>query len=302
MRSIFRIIKFAFQDLGRNFGMSIMIVFILVLMLMSVNTLLVVRVVTQEATTAVKEQIDVSIYFEHDASEEIVDEIQEYVALFPEVVDVRYLSSQDVLDQFSEQHRSNPDILDSLHELDENPFGPQIILRTENPGDFEVIVEALSVPEYSAVLETRMFEDTQQGLSTIERIMTQIERFSLGLTILFALIAFLIIFNAIRVAIYTQREEISIKKLVGATNMFVRGPYLLQTAILSFFSVIIAYSLILVLAQVLDPYIAVVLGQHQVLTAYFGSSILLLLSAEFGAVLLLTIISSTLAMRKYLRV
>ena len=99
MLSILRIIKFALQDIFRNISLSLMTILILVLMLLSINTLIVIRVLTQEATMSVKNQIDVSIYFNHEATEEEISEVTDYIESFPEVVDVKYQDREEVLAQ-----------------------------------------------------------------------------------------------------------------------------------------------------------------------------------------------------------
>jgi cell division transport system permease protein len=302
MLSIFRVIKFAFQDMFRNISLSLMTVLILVLMLLSINTLVVIRVLTQQATVSVKNQIDVSIFFDPEATDEEVEEIKSYVNSFPEVLEIKYMDEKEVLENFREQHAGNIEILAALDELDENPLGPTMVLKTREPRDYTKIINALNVPEYENIIESKTFGDTEKAIERIDTVTTQVERFSLGLTGLFGIIAFLIIFNTIRIAIYTQRTEISIKKLVGATNWFVRGPYLLESFIFSILSVIITYGFLVVTAQFLDPYVSVVFGIDGLLTNYFNSNIIFLFGWQFGAVLALTVISSALAMRKYLRV
>ncbi len=286
----------------RNASLSLMTVLILVLMLLSVNTLVVIRVLTEEATAKVKDQIDVSIYFNRDANEKDVEEIRTYVQSFPEVTDVSFFSRDQVLAQFREEHKDNSEIIASLDELGENPLGPTMVVKTREPSDYEKIITALNVPEYEPIIEAKTFDDTERAIERIHTITTQVEQFSLLLSGLFAVIAFLIIFNTIRVAIYTQRTEISIKKLVGATNWFVRGPYVIESFIFSLVSTGITYGLMFLSARFLDRYIAVVFDTQGFLTNYFQSNIVWLFGAEFLAVLLLTVLSSTMAMRRYLRV
>ena len=112
----------------------------------------------------------------------------------------------------------------------------------------------------------------------------------------------IIIFNTIRVAIYTQRIEITIKKLVGATNWFVRGPYIIESLVFSIFSVLITAGLVYLAISFLDPYIAVVFRQTGVLREYYSANLWLLTLGQLGGVVALTVLSSLLAMRKYLRV
>ena len=299
--SFLRTIKFAFQDIFRNISLSLMTVLILVLMLLSVNTLLMIRFLTTQATQSVKNQIDVSIFFAHDATDEQITEIQSFIDSFPEVIESQNLSRADVLEEFRAQYADNADITASLDELGDNPLGPTMIVKTREPGDYTKIIEALRVPEYRDVVVAKTFGDTEKAITRINTITSQVERFSLLLTALFAIIAFLIIFNTIRVAIYTQRIEITIKKLVGATNWFIRSPYIIEALFFTLFSVAITLILILFATQFLDPFVEVVFGQPELLTGYFMSNILSLFGSQFLAVLLLTIFSSSLAMRRHLR-
>lgn len=302
MISFLRVLRFAIQDIVRNMSLSLMTIFILTLMLLSINTLVVIQVITSEATALVKDQIDVSIFFSHEAQDEEITEVQEYLQLFPEVNGVEYISREDVYNKFKSQYADNDEILASLEELGENPLGPTMIVSTREPGDYPKIIEALQVPEYQNIIEAKTFGDTEIAIERIDTVTTQVERFSLALSILFAVIAFLIIFNTIRVAIYTHRTEISIKKLVGATNWFVRGPYLVEAFFFTIVSIAISSILVWLALQTIDPYVGIVFEQQNLLTNYFQSNILMLLGWQFGAVLALTIITSALAMQRHLRV
>ena len=302
MLSLLRVIKFAFQDMMRNFSLSFMTVLILMLMLLSVNTIIVIRILTTQAVLSINNQIDLSVFFDRDATEEQITDIQSHVKSFPEVTNVEYLTREEVLESFKREHEKSSEILASIEELGENPLGPTLIVKTREPKDYQKIISSLNVPEYEAVIEAKTFTDTEKAVNRIHAITTQVEQFSFGLSALFAFIAFLIIFNTIRVAIYTQRIEISIKKLVGATNWFIRGPYLVEAVFFSFIATLFTYAFVLASAGFLDPYIAIVFGVPSFLTQYFLSHLLTLTLVEFLAVLFLTSVTSLLAMRRYLRV
>ncbi len=302
MLSFFRVLKFAFQDLWRNFSLSFMTVFILVLMLLSVNTLWSLDVLTKQAVEAVKKQIDVSIYFVPQATDKNVNEIKAYVEMFSEVTDVKLQSKADVLAAFREQHKLQKEALDALDELGANPFGPTMVIKTKEPKDYKKIIEALNVPEYESIIEAKSFDNHEDAIERLQNITNRIERIGFGLTVLFALISFLIIFNTIRVAIVTQRVEISIKRLVGANNWFIRGPYLIESVFFTIASILCTIGLVYLALRWIDPYLAVVLPNGFSLTNYFYSNMLMLFGVQALAVLLLTVTSSLLAMRKQLKV
>lgn len=301
MLSFLRIIKFAFQDLGRNFSLSFMTVFILILMLLSVNTLWSLDVLTKAAVEAVKNQIDISIYFVPTATDKNVNEIKSYVDKFPEVVNIKLQSKEDVLASFRAQHQAQKEALDALDELGQNPFGPTMIIKTKEPKDYKKIIDALNVPEYENLIEAKSFDNHEDAIERLQNITNRIERIGFGLTVLFALISFLIIFNTIRVAINTQRMEINIKRLVGASNWFIRGPYFIESLVFTILSVLLTMAIVFLGLRWIDPYLAVVLPNGFSLTNYFQSNMLTLFGAQALAVLLLTIASSSLAMRKQLK-
>ncbi|MBT4071292.1 MAG: hypothetical protein HOE80_01055, partial [Candidatus Magasanikbacteria bacterium] len=145
MVSLFRVIKFAFQDLVRNMSLSFMTVVILVLMLLSMNTVIVVRALTNEAVNTVKNQIDVSVYFRHDVTDEQVKEIKDYINAFPEVVSITFLDKEMVLAEFREKHKDNESIIASLDELEENPLGATMIVKTREPSDYTKVITSLAV-------------------------------------------------------------------------------------------------------------------------------------------------------------
>lgn len=302
MLSFLRIIKFSLQDIVRNLSLSLTTILILVLMLLSINTLIGVRLLTQEAINNIKNQIDVSIYFNAEAKDAEIGEVKTYLGSFPEVLTSTYYTKEQTLEKFKLMYKDNPKILSTIDELGGNPLGAMLVVKTHDPKDYEKIIKALSVPEYDTIIEAKTFGDTQKAIDKIQVITNQVEKFSLALTSLFALISFIIIFNTIRVAIFTQRTEISIKKLVGASNWFVRGPYLIESLLFSLIAVAISFVVVHYAARFSDPYITAIFEKSGILTNYLNLHIMELVGWQFVAVLFLTFATSLLAMRKYLKV
>lgn len=144
MRSIYRVTKYAFQDLGRNFGLSSMTVFILILMLLSVNILWSVDILTQQATSIVKEQINISLYFKAEATDDNLTEIKKYLSILPEITEMTLVNRQEVLESFKIRHQMSKEVLSALEELNENPFGPTLIIKTREPEDYKKVLQAVS--------------------------------------------------------------------------------------------------------------------------------------------------------------
>jgi cell division transport system permease protein len=121
------------------------------------------------------------------------------------------------------------------------------------------------------------------------------------LSLVLALIAFLVAFNQVKLAIFNSREEIAVQRLVGASNWFIRGPFLVQGIISGFLAVLIALLIFFPLLFFLGPKMEILfpgLNLFSLFTANFFLILLLQILTGIG----LGIISSLIAMRKYLKV
>ena len=299
--SFLRVIKFSFLDLGRNFSLTSMTVLVLTLLLISINTLFGIRLITREGIKAIKEKIDLSIYLKPSVNDDQVKTMAEKIKSIPEVKNLKITSREEALADFKAQYQNQPEIVAALSELGDNPLGPAIIVKTDDPQDYELVMAAIAAPEYTNLIEDKTFADTQEAIAKISSVTGRIQQFALAVSIIFGLIAITIVFTTIRVAIYTERVEIAVKKLVGASNWFIRGPYLIEAIILSTVSLAISLGIIFGVGQALDPYFAPLMDQPDLLTNYLSSNILMVASFEYIALLILTILTSAIAMRQYLK-
>ena len=297
-----RVCKYAVQNIARNFGMTFITITILTLALISVNTLLGLRGLTGAAVKAVEQQVDVSIFFTPRATEAQIEQVKNYVYEVASVTESDYISPAQALATFRERHVADADIVKSLDVLEENPLGAILVVRTKDTEDYKKILTALSSDNFKTIIQKRSFEDRGKIVENVQLLTSRLEQFSLGLAILFALIAIMIIFNAIRVAIYTQREEISIKKLVGATNGFIRAPFLIEAAIYVAVAVGVTAFVIAAMTKLIDPFLGPLFAQggFSLYGLFFDRGGFVFL-VEFVIVLFVAWITATIAMGKYLR-
>lgn len=286
----------------RNFSLSLMTIITLVLLLLSVNLLLAVRVLTGEAIAVVKQQIDVSVYFKPLATEVQINEVRAFVDAYPNVVQTTYLNKEQSLARFREIYQGNSEVLKSIEELGDNPLGATLVVRTRDTQDYAPLMTALSVPEYAKIIDNKTSGDTQNAINKIQQVTTHIERFTFGITILFGLIAIIIIFNTVRVAIYTQRVEISIKKLVGASNWYVRGPFVVSSLLFSGFALLTTYGFICLVIHYTEPYVTALFNREAILSSYVAAHLWSLTVLQLVAISVLTVGTSYVAMRRYLKV
>ena len=123
------------------------------------------------------------------------------------------------------------------------------------------------------------------------------------LAIFFALIATLIVFNTVRVAIYIHRDEIAVMRLVGARDWFIRGPFFFEVVFYSFVAAVLMGGIIAASLALWEPYIqAFFAGTEVKLSSFYIDNAFILFGAQFFGLVILSVGTSALAMRKYLRV
>ena len=301
--ALFRIVKFSLQDFLRNFWLSVATIIILILTLISINFLLTLNFITKVALDEVRDKIDVSIYFKQDVPESQIGNIKSYLLSMTEVKDVFYVSPEDALEKFKETHKDDPAILESLVEVGNNPLGATLVVKARDTKDYENILKVFDDQKYDAIILEKNFEDHQAVIEKVTEIAEKGEKTALGIAGIFAIVAVLIIFNTVRIAIYTHRDEIGIMKLVGATNWFIRLPYLASGIIYGFLAVIISVIITYPIIGFIEPYMTGLFGGTSLnILSFFTRNYLFIFGGQFLGVVVLTIVVSSLAVGRYLKI
>src|SRR3989338_547564 len=303
LNSIYQIIIFAWQSFWRNIWLSIVTITIITLAVLSINFLIVLNIITDTATNLVKEKIDFSIYFRQDATENQVLEVQTYLSSLAQVKEIKYTSQQEALQKFREKHQQDSPIIESLEELDQNPLGATLVVTAKEIEDYPEIIEVLNNSKYNDLILDKNFDDHKVYINKIRKISENINRIGLLASGIFIFIAFFILINTVRVAIYTHRREIGIMKLVGATNWFIRSPFLLESVLYSIIACALAIGIIYPLLNFIQPYLNnFFLTDDFNILEYFNKNFWQIFGLEVLIIILLNIFSSSIAIRRYLRV
>jgi len=301
--SLARVIKFTLQNTLRNFWLSFITMTVFLLTLITINTVLFLNVIADSLLQALEEKVEITVYFTNDTSEELVKAAQGYVRGLSQVRDAQYVTPEQALAQFTERYADDDIILSALNEVGGNPLGPSLVISAHSVEDLDFILQALQTPEFSPYIKENASKDYDSLILTITRISHRVKLAGLSLAALFALIAILIIFNTIRVAIYVHRDEIGIMKLVGANDWFVRGPFLLEALLYSLSATVSMAALLTIFFQTSQGALFRYFGQSaQMISGYFVEHGLLLFALELGGLSIISLLTTAFAMRKYLRV
>lgn len=302
MLSFFRIIKFSFQDIVRNGWLSIVTITILCLSLFSINTLSTVSFVSNGAVDAIKEKVDIGLYLKSDALESDITILREELLKNPRIKDVTYISKEKALIDFRSKYKNNQEVLLALKEINQNPLSPSLVINPSNLEDSSLLINELKVLD-NTIIESRDFSDNSLVLAKIEGITKRINDFGLIIILLFSFTSLLVVYNAIRVAIYTHRQEIEIMRLVGASNFFIYMPYIVSSLIYALLSMLLIIATFIPLLTLLQPYLETFFAGYSVnVLSYYIDNFVSIFGIQFLVVLAINIFASMVAVRRYTKI
>jgi len=173
-------------------------------------------------TASVRQDVSVEAYFPPDATQEEIDGIISDVEGWPEVAGVNYVSEEEALATFKETFADRPELYENL---DPGVLPASIQIQLENPSEAEVVAQRL---EQEQGFSDQNLSYPQQTIERLNSVTSYMIWGLYGATILFLISSVLLISNAIRLSIFARRKEIEVMKLVGASDSFVRTPFVFE--------------------------------------------------------------------------
>ncbi|MDO8598480.1 MAG: permease-like cell division protein FtsX [bacterium] len=303
LTSFGRLLKFAVRDFARNIWLSVTTILILTLTLVSVQVLLTVNVAGRIALEELESRVDLRVQFLPAVSETEVDAVRVRIQQRPEVRAVEHRARAQVLEEFQTAHRGNTEILEALTELGENPFGPELRIQVHRPEDLAAVAREFEDPTISASVTETGAGDRLALVERLSALTAKLRTAGIALSGLSFIVTLLIIINAMRIATYARRDEVGIMKLVGATNWFVRTPFLIMGVLSSAVATGIAQAITIPSLRALEPTFIEFLGTRGVdIATFFRDHLWTIIGAEFLGLAFLTVLISAIAIRRYLRV
>ena len=300
--SFLRVIKTGFVNFARNLWLSAAATMVMTITLVILATLFLLFAVTNFSLKSIQNTVDISVYFKIGLAEEKISALQQQIQSNPKVKEVKYTSAEDAFKNFKNKHVNDLLITQSLNELTENPLPATLNIKAYNLEDYPGIAAQLQDAKYQEVVDKINFEDNRVIIERLNKILKFIVSFGVGLVAVFALIAVLVIFNTITLTIYNRREEVEIMRLVGATNWYIRGPFLTESFLYAISATVLCALIFLpVFIKILPKITAYVNPQM----TFFNQNIFnfwYLVLILFVVSLVLAMTSTLLAIRKYLKI
>lgn len=302
MRTFFRVFFASWRQLVRHAWVSIATLMAFCLALFSLQALMGLQILAERMISEAEQRVDMTIVFKPGTPDAVFAQARGFVAVLPETSSVDALTAAQSLEAFRARHQQNDQILSALQEVGRNPLGARMIIQAKSLEGYPILVKAIQSSAYAAWIQDPTYRDHQEVIQRLQGIRRSIRLIGSALVLFFVLVGLLMAFNAVRLAVFTQREEIAIMRLVGASRFYIRTPFVLTTLWIALFSVGLTALLSRYAVQRLDPWLATQLATGSTgLTLFmnqYGTTVLL---GETAVLALATMCVSGIAVGRYIK-
>ena len=301
MSSLIYFLKQSLQGFARNLSTTLGSIITIFLSLFIIGLFLMGGAVIQNVVQSVENEVSITAYVADEASESDIAAAQDYIRGLDGVASVSFTTKDQALEKFREMS-SNAAIVD---ELGGNPLPASIDIELSDPQKVEEVAQQIeSSGQFKKIAdEDNPSDSLKYGQRTVERLFSvtnYIRYIGIALIILLVFIALVFINNTIRLAIMARRKEIAIMRLVGASNGFIRGPFLMEGALHAIIGAALAIVSIELIRNLALPRLQASLAFLPIDVA--PNTFLFIYLILLVAGLIIGLIGSMLAMRRYLKV
>lgn len=304
--SVKRVLENGWKNFARGGAVSVATVLIMTVTLSVIGSLIFLSALLSFTLDTIKDKVDVSVYFVTTASEQDILAVKDKLEKLPQVTKVSYTSAEEALTAFRDRHASDQLTLQALDEIGGNPLDASLSVKAKDPSEYEGIVSFLEAsPALSAggasLIDRINYAQNKEVIDRLSIAIRATREVGFAIVIIFAIASILIAFATVRLAIYTSKDEIGVMRLVGASNSYIQGPFIITGIITGVISAIFVLLLFIPLTWYAGIKTAGWFGGFNLATYYSGNFPLIFLII-MGSGIVLGAVASVFAIRKYLKV
>lgn len=304
MITLWRVFKSGFRNTFRHAWLSSAATAIMAVTLLVITFFAFSIYFVQGQLKEVQQKIDLTLFISDEAKDDQIRSLQSKVLQVGGVSSVEFVSKTDALKRLESSSEEGKKLAKSASDIG-NPLPASLevkLVKIDDIGPINQKIRALS--EASIITETSYDsrDDNRKGVvENIIRISNGVTRVGAALSAVFLAISLLIIFNTIRMAIFTRREEVEIMKLVGATKWFVRGPFIVEGALYGVFGATIAVVALIPISRVVSQFLIDKLNAGSAVS-YFSGNFGLIIALIYLLGVMIGALSSWLAISRHLKI
>lgn len=235
-------VKQALEGLWRNRVMSLAATVTMVLMLVLLSSLVIVLAGMQAGLSFIESKVEIRAELSTGVPQERVDSLERRLLALPEVASVAFISKEEALEEFRAQREADgqPDL---TQYAGYNPFPAQLSVKLRDPRQASQVMSLVEEEQRQGVV-SRIIE-AQRNIDRLVDVTALLRTIGIAVLALVALTVLLIVVNSIRMAVMSRATEIEIMRLVGASDAFVRWPFIVEGLLVGLIGALITLGLLL---------------------------------------------------------
>ena len=228
-----RIVRAGFVGFWRNAFVNLTSVLVMTVALFLSATTIFSEYSLENALTNLEQKVDINVYMVTTANETAVQDLKSSLESLPDVKEVIYTSREDALAEFRERHKNDELTIQALEELGDNPLGASLSIRAKETSQYESIAQFLEqrreaeAPD-APLIDRTNFNQNKLAIARLTDIIEQEKSNNAMKTTVLLLVAAFVAYNIIRLVIHGAKEEISVMRLVGASNIYISAPFVIS--------------------------------------------------------------------------
>lgn len=302
-----RVCRYGLSNFARNAWLTTAATVVMTVTLTIVLATFTLHLVFNDTLADVRQKIDISVYLADDLTESQKSEFESAIKGVQSVTTIDYVSKVQARQDYISQNSGDQQQIDALNVLGENnPFPASFKVHVSNTDHLEDIANLVGQEKYQRYQypgkKASISGSRKDAIENIARVAQFSEIAGLAVSGLFLILSIMVIFNTIRMAIFNRRDEIEIMKLIGAEKSFIRGPFIVEACLYGVFAAVVAIFLMYIVLLAAGPAISSYGITIEPTIAFFSHYPALIFVCELLAGIIIGIVSSFLAIRRYLRV
>lgn len=301
-----RMVRYGINNFTRNAWLTIAATAVMTITLLIIFMTVAAQNILSNSVDAISQRVDMSIYLKAETTAEQANGISTEIRKLSNVREVEFISSEEARERAASDNKRDDEVLNALNEATNRlPATLRVSLYDINDTsqlDSFVKEENILDEHINPDREPSFAGSRRDAIQNIASWTVLAQRIGLVMSFVFVVISSLIIFNTIRMAIFSRKDEIQMMKLIGADRRFIRGPFVVEAIVYGFIAAVVAtgigYGIMVFLDGRLTSFGVDVASSIDLMTRYVG--FILLAMIVLGAVI--GTVSSLMATRRYLKI
>lgn len=301
-QTFLRVLKLGIVNFWRNKWLSLAATLMMTFTLLIISIFAVSTIAIGNTADSIRDKMDISVYFNDSATADQIASLQQQIASRADVREVNYISKEEALRIFQSIEKGKD--IANLISADQNPLPRSLEIKSSQAENLDAIAQFAGQSQFAPLIHSISYQDNKVVIQRLIGMTTFVKKIGWAFSIIFTIISITVILNTIKLTIFMRKDEIEIMRYVGASDNFIKLPFIVEGALYGIIGTIIATILIRIALAFIMPMMNRYLGGalSQTLLSFTSGKFLAIVGLELIIGIVIGIGCSLFGIRKYVKV